>query len=76
MACPFCSIMLKGAQASAGKSSPGKSSAAAGAADKPMVMTDLMSYVADRLPGVRDGARRPPCRRDRPSPRASGEPAS
>jgi Fe-S oxidoreductase len=41
MACPFCSIMLKGAQASAG----------AGA--KPMAMTDLMSYVADRLPGVR-----------------------
>jgi Fe-S oxidoreductase len=44
MACPFCSIMLKGAQASADK---------AGA--KPVAMTDLMSYVADRLPGVRDG---------------------
>ena len=36
MACPFCSIMLKGAQASAGKSG------AAGAADQPMAMTDLM----------------------------------
>ncbi len=49
MACPFCSIMLKGAQASADKAGP------AGAA-KPMVMTDLMSYVADRLPGVRTAA--------------------
>ena len=46
MACPFCSIMLKGAQASAAKSSTdGKTPA----------MTDLMTYVADRLPGVRDG---------------------
>jgi Fe-S oxidoreductase len=43
MACPFCSIMLKGAQASAG------------AGGKTMAMTDLMSYVADRLPGVRGG---------------------
>jgi len=51
MACPFCSIMLKGAQASAGKAS----SAGSGAGEKTMVMTDLMSYVADRLPGVRDG---------------------
>lgn len=42
MACPFCSIMLKGAQASAG------------AGGKSVEMTDLMSYVADRLPGVRD----------------------
>jgi Fe-S oxidoreductase len=48
MACPFCSIMLKGAQASAGKSSADK------AGEKPVAMTDLMSYVADRLPGVRD----------------------
>jgi Fe-S oxidoreductase len=47
MACPFCSIMLKGAQASAGKSSAGTAGAT------PVVMTDLMSYVADRLPGVR-----------------------
>ena len=43
MACPFCSIMLKGAQASAGKTGDAK----------PVAMTDLMSYVADRLPGVR-----------------------
>jgi Fe-S oxidoreductase len=43
MACPFCSIMLKGAQASADK----------GGAGQAPVMTDLMSYVADRLPGVR-----------------------
>jgi Fe-S oxidoreductase len=42
MACPFGSIRLKGAQASAGGATP-------------VVMTDLMSYVADRLPGVRDG---------------------
>jgi len=56
MACPFCSIMLKGAQASADKAGAGPSSAGAGAGAKPMVMTDLMSYVADRLPGVRDGA--------------------
>jgi Fe-S oxidoreductase len=60
MACPFCSIMLKGAQASADKSSADRAGAgAAGAtpgapAASPMVMTDLMSYVADRLPGVRD----------------------
>ena len=45
MACPFCSIMLKGAQASASKSGE----------QKPVVMTDLMTYVADRLPGVRSG---------------------
>jgi Fe-S oxidoreductase len=45
MACPFCSIMLKGAQASAA------------AGGKTMAMTDLMSYVADRLPGARgDGS--------------------
>jgi Fe-S oxidoreductase len=53
MACPFCSIMLKGAQASAGK---GVATPAATPAATPMIMTDLMSYVADRLPGVRDGA--------------------
>jgi Fe-S oxidoreductase len=65
MACPFCSIMLKGAQASAEKAG-GAPGAAAPA--KPMAMTDLMSYVADRLPGVRpaagpspdDGAAPPP----------------
>lgn len=45
MACPFCSIMLKGAQASAGAPSAGGGTT--------MAMTDLMSYVADRLPGVR-----------------------
>jgi len=70
MACPFCSIMLKGAQASAGKSG------AAGAADKPIAMTDLMSYVADRLPGVRDGgpaAVAPPAASP---PERSGEPPS
>jgi Fe-S oxidoreductase len=44
MACPFCSIMLKGAQASAAKTGDERTPA----------MTDLMSYVADRLPGVRD----------------------
>jgi Fe-S oxidoreductase len=70
MACPFCSIMLKGAQASAGKSNTG-------GADKAMAMTDLMSYVADRLPGVRDGAAAAAA----PPPAilpdaASGEPAS
>ena len=55
MACPFCSIMLKGAQASADKSSADAAGPTPGApAAKPMVMTDLMSYVADRLPGVRD----------------------
>lgn len=57
MACPFCSIMLKGAQASADKAgadTSGTASAAPAPAAKPMVMTDLMSYVADRLPGVRD----------------------
>jgi Fe-S oxidoreductase len=55
MACPFCSIMLKGAQASADKSSADTAGATPGAAAaQPMVMTDLMSYVADRLPGVRD----------------------
>jgi len=70
MACPFCSIMLKGAQASAGKSG------AAGAADKPIAMTDLMSYVADRLPGVRDGA--PPAAAPPAAspPERSGEPTS
>jgi Fe-S oxidoreductase len=52
MACPFCSIMLKGAQASSDKANAGKSGDA-----RPVVMTDLMSYVADRLirpedPGV------------------------
>jgi len=36
MACPFCSIMLKGAQAST---------------NAPVEMTDLMSYVARSLPG-------------------------
>ena len=64
MACPFCSIMLKGAQASAGKAS--------GAADKTMAMTDLMSYVADRLPGVRDGGATPAAVRSG----TPGEPAS
>ena len=65
MACPFCSIMLKGAQASADKASADRSSAddagagtpgatPRGPGATPMVMTDLMSYVADRLPGVRD----------------------
>ncbi len=66
MACPFCSIMLKGAQASADRSSAGTAGAVPGAgsasAATPMVMTDLMSYVADRLPGVRPagGAAAPP----------------
>ena len=66
MACPFCSIMLKGAQASADKASADRSSAddagagtpgatPRGPGATPMVMTDLMSYVADRLPGVRGG---------------------
>jgi Fe-S oxidoreductase len=55
MACPFCSIMLKGAQASADKSSAGKSGAGESSDGKTLAMTDLMSYVADRLPGVRGG---------------------
>ena len=72
MACPFCSIMLKGAQASAGKSSAGT-----GGADKTMAMTDLMSYVADRLPGVRDGAAAAAAPPPAIQPdAASGEPAS
>ncbi len=40
MACPFCSIMLKGAQAST---------------NAPMQMTDLMSFVNDRLKIARAG---------------------
>jgi Fe-S oxidoreductase len=69
MACPFCSIMLKGAQASAGKSNAGT-----GGADRTMAMTDLMSYVADRLPGVRAGASAgPPPATSHEGP---GEPAS
>jgi len=62
--------MLKGAQASAGKSGAG----AGGGADRPIAMTDLMSYVADRLPGVRDSGRAaaaPPGEAG-----SSGEPAS
>ncbi|MEO5819278.1 MAG: (Fe-S)-binding protein [Vicinamibacteraceae bacterium] len=69
MACPFCSIMLKGAQASAGKSGAGPS----GAGDKTLVMTDLMSYVADRLPGVRTAT--PAGAGAAPQPEAPPEPA-
>ena len=60
MGCPFCSIMLKGAQASAG-------------AGKSMAMTDLMSYVADRLPGVRDAGAATP---EAPPPATPAPPAS
>ena len=80
MACPFCSIMLKGAQASADKSSAGKSSADTAADATPVVMTDLMTYVADRLPGVRPRSDHPgmvPIPGSAPSRDGeSGEPAS
>ncbi len=76
MACPFCSIMLKGAQASADKAGAGTSIPGAAAATKPMVMTDLMSYVADRLPGVRTAAAPPPDGGATPPPEALSGPAS
>jgi Fe-S oxidoreductase len=79
-ACPFCSIMLKGAQASADKSSADKAGATPGAgsapAVRPMAMTDLMSYVADRLPGVRPAASSAAPSAAAPGPAAPGEPAS
>ncbi len=53
MACPFCSIMLKGAQASA---------------NAQVEMTDVMSYVASRLPGASQPAGSEPAPR---SPDAS-----
>jgi Fe-S oxidoreductase len=73
MACPFCSIMLKGAQASADKGRAGTPGESSGTAPKTMVMTDLMSYVADRLPGVRAGSSVPAAVVE---PGTPGEPAS